>query len=194
MDTQSEETLRQAFKHINRCMLLLWRLGLARYINSWPEVVGRIMVITHTGRKSGLQRHTPVNYAIVDGDIYCTAAFAKSDWYLNILANPNVGIWLPGGWWAGVAEDISDADNRITLLRHVLIASAFAGRAAGINPHTMSDLEFETATVGYRLLRLHRTEALTGPGGPGELAWIWPLSSFILLISLFLRPKRKMKE
>jgi hypothetical protein len=37
----------------------------------------------------------------------------------------------------------------------------------------------------YRLIRIQREEAVTGAGGPGDLAWIWPLSIFMLII-LFL--------
>ena len=67
------------------------------------DLSGQIMVLTHTGRKSGLRRRTPVNYALVDGEVYCTAGFGQiSDWYRNILANPQVEVWLPDGWWAGV--------------------------------------------------------------------------------------------
>ena len=75
IDSRSEQDLRQGFKYFNRFMLLMWRLGLGRWINLWPEVGGRIMVITHTGRKTGMRRRTPVNYTIANGDIYCTAGF-----------------------------------------------------------------------------------------------------------------------
>ena len=70
-------------------MLLMWRFGLGTWLNVWPSVIGQIMVLTHTGRKSGLKRHTPVNYALVEGEIYCTAGYGRgSDWYRNIEANP----------------------------------------------------------------------------------------------------------
>ena len=65
----SERRLRRIFKSFNRFMVLLWRLGLGSWMK-WPELSGAIMVIKHTGRKTGLTRYTPVNYAVVDGDIY----------------------------------------------------------------------------------------------------------------------------
>ncbi len=84
-----EERLRTGFKVLNKFMLLMWRLGLGWMLNIWPAGFGRIMVITHTGRKSGLRRRTPLNYAEVDGEIYCTAGFGHiSDWYRNIMADP----------------------------------------------------------------------------------------------------------
>jgi deazaflavin-dependent oxidoreductase (nitroreductase family) len=192
MDTnnRTSEKLRQGFKLFNRFMLLQWRLGLGGWLNIWPEGFGRILVITHTGRKTGMRRRTPVNYALVEGDIYCTAGFGQgSDWYRNILKNPQVEVWLPEGWWSGTAEDVSDSPERLLLLRQVLIASGFAARLAGINPHKISDSGLDQATQEYRLVRIRRAAACTGPGGPGELAWIWPLATWILL-PLALRRKR----
>ena len=52
--------------------------------------------------QSGKQYLTPVNYALVDGEVYCTAGFGpRTDWYRNILADPNVRLWLPQGWRCG---------------------------------------------------------------------------------------------
>jgi len=61
----SEQRLRRIFKSFNRFMMLIWRLGLGSWGNG-TEFGGSIMVIKHTGRKTGLTRYTPVNYAVVD--------------------------------------------------------------------------------------------------------------------------------
>lgn len=186
-----ENALRQGFRSFNRFMLLMWRLGLGSWVNGWPSVGGRIMVLTQRGRKTGLQRHTPVNYAIVGGEVYCVAGFgAGADWYRNLIAHPQVELWLPDGWWAGQAEDVSDAPDRIQLLRQVLIASGFAAYLAGINPNALSDDALAAATQSYRLVRIHRAEARTGPGGPGDLAWVWPAIVMALPFLLFFRRRR----
>ena len=191
VDPHVEENLRQGFKQFNRFMMLMWRLGLGRWVNAWPEVGGRFMVITHTGRKTGIKRQTPLNYTMADGEIYCTAGFgSKSDWYRNIVANPEVEIWLPDGWWAGVAEEVTDAQVRMPLLRQVLIDSGFAARAAGIDPVTKTNEELDAVTSDYRLIHIRRTKACTGRGGPGDLAWVWPLATLILLPLVLFRRKR----
>ena len=188
----NDNTMRQIFKSFNRFMLFMWQLGLGQMLNGWPSVGGRIMVITHTGRKTGLRRRTPVNYTLIDGDIYCTAGFGHiSDWYRNMQANPNVEIWLPNGWWHGHAEDVSESKNRLPVLREVLIASGFAAYAAGVNPRALTDEALDEATAVYRLIKIHRTKPCTGDGGPGEFAWIWPLLTFILLPLLLLKRRRK---
>jgi deazaflavin-dependent oxidoreductase (nitroreductase family) len=179
---------RQGFRWLNHFVLLLWRLGLGGWVNIWPRVGGRIMVLTHIGRKSGQKRRTPVNYTLLDGDVYCVAGFGEaSDWYRNVKANPAVEVWLPQGWWAGHAEEVTDNEARAALLRQVLIASGVAAYAAGLDPVQMSDAELLAAAANYRLIRIRRTEACTGAGGPGDLAWLWPAVTLGLLALLVFR-------
>jgi deazaflavin-dependent oxidoreductase (nitroreductase family) len=188
--TQGELALRQVFKHGNRLMVLLFRLGLGNWGNS-PET-SQVMVLTHRGRKTGLRRRTPVNYAVVDGDIFCAAAFGTmADWYQNIMADPNVELWLPNAWYAGVAQEVPPDDpGRDEWMRQVLIASGFAAPLfAGFNPKTASDEELARISANYRLIRVRRTEALTGPGGPGDLARVWPVATMLLLILLLLQSR-----
>lgn len=184
----ADEALRHIFKGFNHFMVLLFRLGLGGWGNR-PET-SQVMVLTHTGRKSGLRRRTPVNYAIVDGDINCTAAFGRrADWYRNIMANPTVEVWVQDGWWAGMAEEIQDQDpRRHDIMRAVLVASGFAAPLfAGVNPKTASDDALAALSAEYRLIRIHRSEARTGPGGPGDLAWVWPMTTLVLFGLLILR-------
>lgn len=186
-----EAALRQGFKYFNRFMLLLWHLGLGAWVNGWPAVGGRIMVLTHTGRKSGMRRRTPVNYAEIDGMLYCTAGFGQSsDWYRNLLVYPQVEVWLPHGWWAATATDITDQVGTLPLLRQVLINSGFAARAVGIDPIQMTDTQLRALTTDYRLMQISRTAPCTGAGGPGAVAWIWPLATLLLLVYLLLPAPR----
>ena len=153
MTPKQLESLRKGFRVMNRFMVFLWKLGMGRMINFWPAVIGRIMVIKHRGRKSGKEYLTPVNFAPVNGDIYCTAGFGSgSDWYRNMQTNPNVELWLPDGKYKAGAEDISDSPERLFLLRQVIIASGFAGPMFGLNPRKLNDEQFDNATKEYRLV------------------------------------------
>jgi deazaflavin-dependent oxidoreductase (nitroreductase family) len=170
-----------AFKTVNRFMLLLWRLGLGGWVNHASRWCGQIMVLIHRGRASGLLRRTPVNYALIDGDVFCTVGFGVTDWYRNICADPRVEVWLPDGWWAGVADELPpDHPDRLPRLRQVLLASGLAPSALGANPRALNDAELLNQTEHYRVIRIRRTAARTGPGGPGELAWIWPAAVLLL--------------
>ena len=189
---ETEEKLRQGFRIFNRYMLLMWRLGLGRWLNACPGILGRYMVIVHTGRKSGAKRFTPVNYAEIDGDIYCTAGFGSgSDWYRNIMAEPQVELWLPNARWTGIAEDVTEREDALAKMRQVLIASAFAAQAAGIEPKTMSDEDLKKATESYRLVRFRYTGLREGEGGPGDLAWVWgPVALLALAVLAGSRRRR----
>ncbi len=181
--TRHVDGMRRAFRMLNRIMVPLWRLGLGGMLNSWPTVGGRLMVLVHPGRRSGRVYRTPLNYAVVAGRIYCLAGFGDStDWYLNALAARRVEVWLPDGWWEVEAVDVSDVPERLDLMRAVLIGSGFATYLAGIDPRRLSDTRLDDKTRDYRLLRLERTEARTGKGGPGDLAWTWPLATLLVLL------------
>lgn len=150
---QQMNSLRKIFRAGNRFMVFMWKIGLGKAINSWPEGFGRIMVIKHRGRKSGKEYLTPVNYAIVQGEIYCTAGFGSiSDWYRNILVYPRVELWLPDGNQIACAEDISHSPQRLFLLRQVIIASGFAGPLFGVNPKKLNDDELNKVSKNYRLV------------------------------------------
>ena len=150
---QQRNTLLKVFHAGNRFMVWMWKMGWGQAINIWRAAFGRIMVIKHRGRKSGKEYLTPVNYAIVDGEIHCTAGFgAISDWYRNILVYPRVELWLPEGKNIYCADDISDSPRRLFLLRQVIIASGFAGPLFGINPKKLNDEQLDKISKDYRLV------------------------------------------
>lgn len=187
----AQRILRQAFKGLNGFMLLNWRLGLGPYISFWPFGIGRFMVLNHIGRKSGLPRRTPVNYAEVNGEIYITSGFGKvAHWYKNIMAHPHIEVWLPDGAWQAYAEDVTNCEQHITIMREVLKNSGFAALAGGVNPHTMSDVALAQATDTYRLLHIHRIAPSTNEDGLGDLVWIWPFIGTVLIVMWLLGKRR----
>jgi deazaflavin-dependent oxidoreductase (nitroreductase family) len=184
------DRLKAAFRVLNRFMLLAWRLGLGPLLNAWPSVGGRIMVLGHKGRRSGLRRRTPLNYALIDGAVFCTAGFGSgTDWYRNLMADPMVEVWLPGARWSGLAEDVTNRAETQGWMRQVLIGSGFAAWLAGIHPRSDSDEKLEGLTAGYRLIRIRRVADLTGPGGPGDLRWLW-----VVLVPLVIRVRGRRRR
>lgn len=178
----TEQKLKQAFKILNRFMVLMWRLGLGTFMR-WRWLSGKIMVISHVGRKTGVSHRTPVNYSMYNGDIYCTAGFGQiSDWYRNVIKHPQVEIWLPGSWWMGTAEDVTDMEDAPARLKDIIVASGFAAYLFGVNPERLLQEDLYQMLKTYRVVRIRRTAACTGSGGPGDLSWIWPLATFLLII------------
>jgi deazaflavin-dependent oxidoreductase (nitroreductase family) len=180
---------RIAFKYFNYFLVFLWRIGLGKWLSVWPEGFGTYIVITHRGRKTGKQYRTPVNYADIQGEIYCAAGFGKtSDWYRNVLTNPHVEVWIPEGWYVGTAEELAIQQDTLPILRSILINSGFAARLAGIDPHNFSDEMVLDMCKDYRLIHIRRTAPRTGAEGPGDLAWIWPI---LLALVILWKPTRK---
>jgi deazaflavin-dependent oxidoreductase (nitroreductase family) len=192
MEPATAELLRRFFREMNRGMVVLWRLGLGRFAGIWPHGFGRILVIEHTGRKSGTRYRTPVNYTIVGDDVYCIAAFGtRTDWYRNLMAQPFAAVWLPEGRWQVEAFDDSETPRRLEIMREVLRDSGFAAYAFGLNPNQISEAALDEATATYRLVKIHPTTKQSSPEGPGDLAWIWiPVSAAALAACLYRRTRR----
>ena len=128
---RSELTMREAFKQFNRFMICLQTWS-APGNQHGPRAGGRIMVLLHTGRKSGRLYRTPVNYAEIDGWIDRTVGFGHvSDWYRNALAASEVELWLPDRRWRAMAEDVSEAPNRLSPLREGSLPAASLASAGG---------------------------------------------------------------
>lgn len=148
----------RGFRQLNRGMVLLWRLGLGGLLNAGPRVGGRYLVLTHTGRTSGRRYRTPLDFAVVAGRVYCLAGFGpRSDWYLNLLANPSVAVWLPDGRWTGHASTVTDPAVRASAVRPVLVASGFAARFAGLDLAAMSDDQLGAAAQEWPLVCIELT-------------------------------------
>lgn len=181
------EAMRRGFNHMNKAMVPLWRLGLARMMNGWPQGAGQILVFEHIGRKSGTQYRTPVNFARIDEDIYVLAAFGeKTHWYQNILAAPEMAVWLPDGRWVATAEDASDDPDRLAIMRQVLVNSGFMAPLIGLHPREMSDQDLDEATSTYRILRIHSVRKEDVADGPSSLAWVWLVAGTAILFAVIL--------
>ena len=181
------EPPRTFFKGMNRFTMLGWRLGLGGLMNAWPEQGGRMMVLGTRGRKSGLLRRTPLNYAPLPDGIACVAGFGEqTDWYRNCLADPRVQVWLPSGPWEGTASQVTLPAERLRLLRQVLIASGAAARLfGGLDPHLISDADLERETVSYCVVHVTLERRLSTR--VADLAWIWPVAGGLLLLGALLR-------
>jgi deazaflavin-dependent oxidoreductase (nitroreductase family) len=80
------------------------------YNHGFAPLLGRmILLLTTTGRKSGLPRLTPLQYELVDGH-YCigSARGVKADWFRNILADPHVRVRVKSKEFAAIAEPVTD--------------------------------------------------------------------------------------
>jgi len=68
-----------------------------------------VLLLTSTGRKSGLPRVTPLQFEEIDGDYYIASARGQAaDWFKNIQANPNVHVQIQEREFDAVAAPVTD--------------------------------------------------------------------------------------
>lgn len=163
-------------------MVPIFCLGIGPFFGN--PIWGYMMVLKTTGRKSGKTRYSPVNYAILNGDIYCMAGWGQiADWYRNLMSNPNIEMILPGRALAGIAEEVIIVTERITALRKVLKAAGLAGFLLGVNPYTASDEKLIEKTKGIPLIRIKPRGIGSGASDPGGWLWI-PVATVLILLAL----------
>ncbi|MBT9585465.1 nitroreductase family deazaflavin-dependent oxidoreductase [bacterium] len=146
---------RVAFRAFNRLLVALWWVGLGWLVNQARPVTGRILVLGTRGRKSGQIRRTPLNYSLGEGCCWCAAGFGQSsDWFQNLLADPEVEIWLPQSQATGRARPVTEEAEFVRRLRCVLADSGWIARwLAGLDLRT-SDRELGHLAAEYRLIRI----------------------------------------
>ena len=173
--------LRYVFWLLNKFFMVpIFRLGIGPFFGN--PIWGYMMVLKTTGRKSGKTRYSPVNYAILNGNIYCMAGWGQvADWYRNLLLSPQIEMILPGRALAGIAEEVNGSTERITALRKVLKAGGFAGFMLGFNPYTASDEKLAEKTKGVPLIRIKPCGIGSGASDPGGWLWIPIVISMVLL-------------
>jgi deazaflavin-dependent oxidoreductase (nitroreductase family) len=176
--------VRLFFRILNRFVIVpMFRLGLGPFFGN--PLAGYVMVLRTIGRKTGKVRYVPVNYAISNGSIYCLAGFGRtSPWFLNLLANPDIEVILPGGAIAGHVEEAADPAERVRVLRQVLKNAGFATIFEGLNPYRASDEDLARKTAEQPLIRIRPTGLGSGAGDPGGWAWLWTVAAGVAVVAL----------
>ena len=84
--------------------LLQWRLGLGPVLRRF-----RCIVLTTRGRKSGKARHTMLEHTVMDCVAYIAPGWGlRTQWYLNILADPRVTVQRAGKTYGAIAHRVTD--------------------------------------------------------------------------------------
>ncbi len=100
-------------KAVQRVHLRLYAIG-----RGWI-VGGFILLLTHTGRKTGNRYVTPLQYEKIDG-AYCVGAGrgSSADWFRNILVNPLVHVQVSQFEFDCQAEPVTDLDKVMDFLEY----------------------------------------------------------------------------
>jgi deazaflavin-dependent oxidoreductase (nitroreductase family) len=155
----------------------LWRLGLG------PIVGHVLMLISHTGRKSGLTRRTLVEYHVLEGKKYAPVAFGEqAQWYQNILANPLVTIQTAGGAQGAIATRVTD-DAELVIVYNLLMRRNPVMMRWYLDSLGIRDTPEDVIAKKDRifLLRFDPTGEPTPPPLEADLWWVWIIGGGLLL-------------
>jgi deazaflavin-dependent oxidoreductase (nitroreductase family) len=157
--------------------LILWRLGLG-------PITGKLfLVLTTTGRKSGLPRHVMLEYYKRNGAKYAASAFGvKSQYYRNIRADPRVTIQTSDGTEGARAVRVTDDEEVLAVYelfkRRDPVLLSWYLKSLGVKPEADDVLANKDRLY---FLRFDPVDQVTPPGLEVDLAWLWLLALLGLL-------------
>jgi deazaflavin-dependent oxidoreductase (nitroreductase family) len=147
----------------NRIIPRLYDLGLG-------PLVGRfILLLTTTGRKSGLPRTTPLQYEKIDGAYYVgSARGAQADWFRNLVANPRVEVRVKSLRLCGQAEAVTAPDRiadflEFRLHRHPRMVGMILKRDGLPARPTRADLEAYAQKLAMVIIHVDEAGAGESP-------------------------------
>lgn len=103
-------------------MRLLFKAPIALYRDGLADIMRRrcVMLLTTSGRKSGRPRTTGVSFMPLDGHFIVFSGWGvRSDWYRNLLANPDVTIKVGTQAMRATAVPVRDPARRGALMRQM---------------------------------------------------------------------------
>jgi len=184
-----DDFLRRIFRILNKYFMVpAFRWGFGPFVGN--PVSGYIMVLKTIGCKTGLVRYAPVNYAILDGKIYCLSGFGKiAHWYKNLQANPQLDVILPSATLSGQAATVTDQAEWLRAARQILKNGGFAGFLAGFNAWTISDEDLLEKGSEMIVIRITPNGVISGAADPGGKLWLWlTLLTILIILGIFLYP------
>lgn len=169
------------------------KMGLGRYISN--PLTGYLMILRTRGRKSGQMRDAPLGYTIVGEHVYCVAGFGRAaHWFQNLQVNPRVEVILPGRAFSGVAEEVTDVDERCRVLAPLMRSmGVIAGMMGMGNPWRDRPEDIERKCQGMPLVRIRATGIAVGPEDPGGRYWVVPVVVGTYLTMRLLRHRSRPK-
>ena len=187
---------RTAFRYGNRYFVVpVHRAGLAAWMGS--PLTGWQGLVTTIGRRSGLRRHTPLGYLVMDGAAWVMAGYGPSTlWYRNVLDEPRVELLLPGRPpIAALATEERDASVRARIIPPLCRSMALPGAMIGCLPATSSDERILGCVSWVPLVRIRPADGsllLPGPDDPGGHGWVWRQGVLLVASSVLMLVARRL--
>jgi deazaflavin-dependent oxidoreductase (nitroreductase family) len=168
-----------------RLPIALYRLGLGIAIGAAP-----VMILTTRGRRTGLPRHTPLEYRQHGSKFYLVSVWGdRAQWVQNLLADPNVTIQFGHRTYAArghVVEDAGELHRVAHLYRRQAPYIYNTLLARLINEPSINPREAMANSDSLAIIRLDRLQD-TAPRVPPlrpDLAWVLPAVTMLMTVTL----------
>jgi len=162
-------------KQVAHAPLLLWRLGLSFLFGDL------IMILTTTGRKSGLPRHTAIEFHAVKGRKYVYSGWGdKAAWYKNLLVDPHATLQTAHGIEHVMARPVHDPQELADVFAFYNQNPLFRAFLRVIGLPSERDMILAHHDQLY-LMTFDPTNEPTPPPLAADLIWVWGavLTSFL---------------
>jgi deazaflavin-dependent oxidoreductase (nitroreductase family) len=181
---------RTAFRYGNRVLAVpLHRAGLAAWLGN--PLTGCQLLLTTTGRRSGLPRQTPLGYLVAEGSAWVLAGYGPSTlWLRNLQAEPRVEVRLPGREpFAATAVVVDDPAARRRIVPALVRSMPLPGCSIGTNVRTAPDERILELVDWVPLVRLQPLDGALDAGAddPGGWGWVWRQGLVALVCLALLR-------
>lgn len=183
MNTEQLITERLAYpsgrlmKYVYKSPILLYRVGLG-------FIVGRLfMVMTTTGRKSGLPRRTAIEFHEYNGRKYVMVGWSQSDWYRNIQVNPLMTIQTASGAESVRARRLTTNED-LNAAWDAAEHSPFIQLAMKLTGAKLTRAAFLAQKDRFILLTFDPTREQTPPPLPSDLRWVWAVVILLIVVKL----------
>lgn len=160
-----------------RAPLWLYRLG-------WGDLLRgtNLMVLTTRGRKSGLARHTVVEYARHGSKLYVISAWGlQPDWVQNVRAHPTVTVQIGSSARAATATLLSDPSEITRALLMFRKRSALheyvlerLSATPDITPRVLKEISSHFTVVRFDLADVDTPPPLAGVAATHRV-WGWAM-------------------
>ncbi len=166
----------------SKFMRAVYRLPVLFYRLGFGPLVGKLfMILTTTGRKSGLPRQTAIEYHQFNRRIYVYSAWGeRSDWYKNTLADPKVTIQTGNNVQSASAHRLI-TDEEYAAAYQAAAADSFIRAASVLVGFRLSEEEFLRNKSRFTLIAFDPADHSPAPAVKADLWWVSVLTGLALL-------------
>ncbi len=184
---RAQRLARRGFRQLNKALVPLLSSPAGAWVAS--PLTGYMAVLVTTGRRTGQQRRTTLNYVIRDGSVYLLAGFdGHTDWLANLRDHPHVELRLPGRTLGGLAEVVTDEAEALDAAVAVGRNAGVAILLDGVGPAGLTDAALREHLAGRPVVRVTAlpsrgrraggggVDTVVAPTGhdPGGHLWLLP--------------------